>query len=41
MGRPRADVSFRWDWAAILLTVLGLNLVGEGLNDALLPGEDP
>ena len=27
--------------AAILLTVLGLNLVGEGLNDALLPGEDP
>lgn len=24
---------------AILLTVLGLNLVGEGLNDALLPGD--
>jgi peptide/nickel transport system permease protein len=27
--------------AAILVTVLGLNLVGEGLNDALLPGSDP
>ncbi|MBV8913778.1 MAG: ABC transporter permease [Acetobacteraceae bacterium] len=26
---------------AILITVLGLNLVGEGLNDALLPGGDP
>jgi peptide/nickel transport system permease protein len=27
--------------AAILVTVLGLNLVGEGLNDALLPGSEP
>ena len=45
IGLGRDTLRTAWYMAAIpggaiLLTVLGLNLVGEGLNDALTPGND-
>jgi peptide/nickel transport system permease protein len=46
IGLGRDTLRTAWYMAAIpgmaiVVTVLGLNLVGEGLNDALLPGSDP